>query len=354
MKSKPILLCFGTRPEWLKIKPLIKLMKKSQYKLLFTGQHPDLLKDVEVDYQIKINQSDNRLDSIISDCMLQFPNGDFEGVLVQGDTGSAFGCALAAFNRQLKIYYLEAGLRSYNLEHPYPEEGYRQMISRISNVNFAPTELSFDNLIEEKVSGETHIVGNSVLDNLLEYKTGEYGNQVLVTLHRRENHEIILDWFNQLNLIANKFYNIKNKKVQFQYLQSDVKKWADNEKIFQRIDIQKQEERISNLSEFTYVCHQNEISKIKLIEDMFNYYSNTNIDINKLIYSTKMKYKNAEELIELNFNMYFENPEMKNLFLKTFIYTVNIYEIKYQIGNFHNYINSKNQQEILELLNKFK
>jgi UDP-N-acetylglucosamine 2-epimerase (non-hydrolysing) len=202
MKSKPILLCFGTRPEWLKIKPLIKLMDKSQYKLLFTGQHPDLLKDVEVDYQIKINQSDNRLDSIISDCMLQFPNGDFEGILVQGDTGSAFGCALAAFNRQLKIYYLEAGLRSYNLEHPYPEEGYRQMISRISNVNFAPTELSFDNLIEEKVSGETHIVGNSVLDNLLKYKTGEYGNQVLVTLHRRENHHWMDDWFREINILA--------------------------------------------------------------------------------------------------------------------------------------------------------
>jgi UDP-N-acetylglucosamine 2-epimerase (non-hydrolysing) len=202
MKGKPILLCFGTRPEWLKIKPLIKLMKKSQYKLLFTGQHPDLLKDVEVDYQIKINQSDNRLDSIISDCMLQFPNGDFEGVLVQGDTGSAFGCALAAFNRQLKIYYLEAGLRSYNLEHPYPEEGYRQMISRISNVNFAPTKLSFDNLIEEKASGETHIVGNSVLDNLLEYKTGEYGNQVLVTLHRRENHHWMDDWFREINILA--------------------------------------------------------------------------------------------------------------------------------------------------------
>ena len=69
--------------------------------------------------------------------MLQFPQGDFRGVLVQGDTGSAFGCALAGFNRQLKIYYLEAGLRSYNLQHPYPEEGYRQMIARIADVNFS-------------------------------------------------------------------------------------------------------------------------------------------------------------------------------------------------------------------------
>ena len=89
MKNNPILLCFGTRPEWLKIKPLIKIMDRSEYKLLFTGQHPDLLKDVEVDYKININNSDNRLDAIISDCMLQFPQGDFRGVLVQGDTGSA-------------------------------------------------------------------------------------------------------------------------------------------------------------------------------------------------------------------------------------------------------------------------
>ena len=114
MKNKPILLCFGTRPEWLKIKPLIKIMDRSEYKLLFTGQHTDLLKDVEVDYKITISENSNRLDSIISDCMLQFPNGDFKGVLVQGDTGSAFGCALAAFNRKLRIYYLEAGLRSGN------------------------------------------------------------------------------------------------------------------------------------------------------------------------------------------------------------------------------------------------
>ena len=202
MKNKPILLCFGTRPEWLKIKPLIKLMDKSQYKLLFTGQHPDLLKDVEVDYQINILGSDNRLDSIIADCILQFPNGEFEGVLVQGDTGSAFGCALAAFNRQLKIYYLEAGLRSYNLHHPYPEEGYRQMIARIADVNFSPTDLSASNLKEERVNGKIHTVGNSVLDNLLEFKTGEYGNQVLVTLHRRENHHWMDEWFREINILA--------------------------------------------------------------------------------------------------------------------------------------------------------
>ena len=76
MKNKPILLCFGTRPEWLKIKPLVKLMAKNEYKLLFTGQHPDLLKDINVDYKIKISKNSNRLDSIISDCMIQFPTNN--------------------------------------------------------------------------------------------------------------------------------------------------------------------------------------------------------------------------------------------------------------------------------------
>ena len=184
-------------------------MDKSEYELLFTGQHPDLLKDVEVDYKININPSDNRLDSIISDCMLQFPQGDFRRVLVQGDTGSAFGCALAAFNRQLKIYYLEAGLRSGNLQHPYPEEGYRQMIARIADVNFSPTQLSANNLIKEKVHGKIHVVGNSVLDNLVEFGDPTYEDFVLITLHRRENHYIMEDWFTELNDLAKENPNLE-------------------------------------------------------------------------------------------------------------------------------------------------
>ena len=202
MKNKPILLCFGTRPEWLKIKPLIKLMDRSEYKLLFTGQHPDLLKDVDVDYQISMSTTNNRLDSIISDCMLQFPNGDFKGVLVQGDTGSAFGCALAAFNRGIRIYYLEAGLRSGDLKHPYPEEGYRQMIARIADVNFAPTELSAQNLRDEKVHGEIYVVGNSVLDNLIWVAKPTMENIILITLHRRENHHWMDRWFTELEKLA--------------------------------------------------------------------------------------------------------------------------------------------------------
>ena len=205
-----ILFCFGTRPEWLKIKPILNLMDKSKYKLLFTGQHPDLLKDVVVDYKITITESLNRLDQLIADCLIQFPNDGFNSVLVQGDTASAFACSVAAFNRGIKIYYLEAGLRSYNLKHPYPEEAYRQMIARISDVCFAPTQISANNLINEKVSGEVIVTGNTVLDNLVEFKNKcEYGDIVLVTMHRRENHQSMHEWFNYINDLAAEYTNLK-------------------------------------------------------------------------------------------------------------------------------------------------
>ena len=203
MKSKlPILICFGTRPEWLKVKPLVDIMKDNEYVLLFTGQHTDLLNEVGVDKRIHIFDTSNRLDSVISSCMLQFPEGDYSAVLVQGDTASAFGCAVAAFNRQIKILYMEAGLRSGNMKHPYPEEGYRQMISRISDFNFAPTELSEKNLYDENCHGITYITGNTILDSLVGYGEPTYGNKVLVTLHRRENHFWIDIWFDEINKLA--------------------------------------------------------------------------------------------------------------------------------------------------------
>jgi|TARA_B100002019_G_scaffold124196_2_gene106912 UDP-N-acetylglucosamine 2-epimerase (non-hydrolysing) len=204
---KDLLICFGTRPEWLKVKPVVEEL--DNVKLLFTGQHADLLKDIEVDYRIDIGDETNRLDQIISDCLLQFPEGDFD-VMVHGDTVSAFACALAAFSRKLKIIHLEAGLRSYDLKQPYPEEGYRQMISRIADINFAPTSISAQNLFNEKTDGMTFTVGNSVLDNLLEYKDQcEYTDKVLVTLHRWENHHWMDQWFTELDKVAQKYSNIE-------------------------------------------------------------------------------------------------------------------------------------------------
>ena len=206
-ESKMILLCFGTRPEWLKIKPLTKVLK--DYKLLFTGQHTDLLHDIEVDYKININDGDNRLDRVVADCMLQFPEGDFDTVLVQGDTASAFACGLAAFHRQLRLVYLEAGLRTGDLKNPYPEEGYRQMIARIASINLCPTNLSITNLVHERTIGQKFVVGNTVLDNLLSYKEKcEYTPTVLITMHRRENHAHMNEWFTAINDIAKEHPNL--------------------------------------------------------------------------------------------------------------------------------------------------
>jgi UDP-N-acetylglucosamine 2-epimerase (non-hydrolysing) len=200
-----ILLCLGTRPEWLKIKPLLNFLKKDNYDIFFTGQHQNLLKDITFDYNVDIVNNKNRLDDIIMSCMNNFPTEHYDYVLVQGDTGSALGCALASYNRKIKIIHLEAGLRTYDLENPYPEESYRQIISRISSINLCPTDLSYQNLINEKTLGKTFVVGNTVLDNLLDLKEkSNYGNDVLITLHRRENHEIMDEWFLELNKISEK------------------------------------------------------------------------------------------------------------------------------------------------------
>jgi len=205
-----ILICFGTRPEWLKIKPLLNVFDKKNYDLLFTGQHQDLLKDVDFDHEIKIFSKNNRLDDILISCMLNFPEQNYDYVLVQGDTGSALGCALAAYNRKLKIIHLEAGLRTYDDKNPYPEESYRQLISRISDINFCPTELSLINLNDEKVKGKSFVVGNTVLDNLYEIKKkSSYGKKVLITLHRRENHQIMETWFEKINILCEKFSDLE-------------------------------------------------------------------------------------------------------------------------------------------------
>jgi UDP-N-acetylglucosamine 2-epimerase (non-hydrolysing) len=199
-----ILICFGTRPEWLKIKPLLSHL---DCKLLFTGQHEDLVKEVNFDYTPSYKSTtNNRLDDVIAGCLGSFPDDpDIDSVLVQGDTASAFGCALAAFNRGLRVIHLEAGLRSYDLGNPYPEEGYRQMISRIATVHLCPTELAKSRLESESCIGKVEVVGNTVLDNIVDYKDNiVYGNKVLVTLHRRENHDMIAEWFEELDRLARK------------------------------------------------------------------------------------------------------------------------------------------------------
>jgi UDP-N-acetylglucosamine 2-epimerase (non-hydrolysing) len=211
-----ILLTYGTRPEWIKIKPLIDEMVKNNilFKTLFTGQHKDMVHE-DADYNIKmINRCENRLNSVMINC-LEIPDEYFNGithVLIQGDTTSALSLALNALNRKIKIIHLEAGLRTYDFKNPYPEEANRQLISRISDINLCPTNDNANKLKMEGISSDKiYVVGNTGLDNLVKYKNMIiYEDFVLITLHRRENHDNIQEWFKEINDIA-----IENKNIKF-------------------------------------------------------------------------------------------------------------------------------------------
>ena len=209
---KKILICYGTRPEYIKIEPILlnELIQHHNVRTLFTGQHKDIGNGaVKPDYSFEMhNCSPNRLNSIVSSITGSYSldeifGDEFTHVLVQGDTASAFTCALAAFNKGLKVIHLEAGLRTHNKKHPYPEEVYRQCISRIANIHLCATKFNKTNLLKEMAQGEIHIVGNTVLDHLHGIPVS-YNNDVLITLHRRENHKSIPFWYSQIEEIAEK------------------------------------------------------------------------------------------------------------------------------------------------------
>jgi len=199
-----ILICFGTRPEFIKLQPLMKKMEGViQYETLFTGQHVDLVKH-EPDHRIEIEDGTNRLDSVVSSIMNSINFDGITSVIVQGDTTSAYAVALSAFHNKIPVIHLEAGLRTYDLEHPYPEEANRQMISRIANLHLCPTKPAKEVLIRENVYGTIEVVGNTVLDNLVGIET-RTENKVLVTMHRRENHADIENWFSQIDALSKNY-----------------------------------------------------------------------------------------------------------------------------------------------------
>ena len=209
--EKVILLTFGTRPEWIKIKPLIKIFRENDYpyKVLFTGQHTTLLPaeaHIEVDISLDVTKGINRLDAIVKSLMDQstiwIDKPSY--VLVQGDTTSAFSLALSAFHRRIPVIHLEAGLRTYDLNNPYPEEFNRQAISRMAHIHFCPTDVSANNLRKEGIEKNVFITGNTVLDNLTEI-TPVTSNIVPITMHRRENHEIMELWFKEFEKLAHQY-----------------------------------------------------------------------------------------------------------------------------------------------------
>lgn len=211
-----ILIVYGTRPEYIKIKPLIDEFNRQSipFRTLFTGQHENIAPDeADLVWKMEGSENENRLNVILKSC-LSIPDYYFEHithVLIQGDTSSVLGIALNCMNRQIKVIHLEAGLRTHDKLNPYPEEYNRVLVSKIADIHLCPTKVSKNNLIHENIKDNVYVVGNTVLDNLLPYKEKcEYQDKVLVTMHRRENHKDLGYWFIELNKLA-----MNNKHLEF-------------------------------------------------------------------------------------------------------------------------------------------
>jgi len=182
MIKKKLLLVFGTRPEAVKMAPLIwefrKYPEKFETKVCVTGQHRQMLDqvlevfDIHPDYDLNIMAPNQDLYDITSKVLLGMREvlKEFqpEIVFVHGDTTSSIATAIAAFYQQIQIAHVEAGLRSYNRYSPWPEEMNRQMTDRLCTYCFAPTETSRNNLLQEKIdASKIFVTGNTVIDALL-------------------------------------------------------------------------------------------------------------------------------------------------------------------------------------------
>lgn len=208
---KKIMLVFGTRPEAIKMCPLVNELKtRNNFKTVVcvTGQHRQMLNqvlevfDIVPDYDLSIMRDRqtlfevtiNILDSIKRVMEIEQP----DIVLVHGDTSTTFAAALSCFYLQIPVGHVEAGLRTYNIFSPYPEEFNRQAVSIISQFNFAPTELSKENLLKEgKKNDSIYVTGNTAIDALKTTVRDDYSHPdldwaadsrlIMITAHRREN-----------------------------------------------------------------------------------------------------------------------------------------------------------------------
>ena len=177
---KTVMLVFGTRPEAIKMAPLVKKFQKysSDFKTVVcvTGQHREMLDqvlkifDIKPDYDLNIMKQGQDLYDITARVLLGMRDVLNEVkpdvVLVHGDTTTSLAASLAAFYQQIAVGHVEAGLRTYDIYSPWPEEMNRQITSRIATYNFSPTPLSEKNLKEEKVHGNIYVTGNTVIDAL--------------------------------------------------------------------------------------------------------------------------------------------------------------------------------------------
>ena len=177
---KTIMLVFGTRPEAIKMCPLVKEFQKhaEDFKTVVcvTGQHREMLDqvlqifDVKPDYDLNIMKQGQDLTDVTAGVLIGlrdvFKECRADVVLVHGDTTTSAAGALAAFYAQIPVGHVEAGLRTHNIYSPWPEEVNRQITGRIATYNFSPTPLSEKNLLEERVHGNIYVTGNTVIDAL--------------------------------------------------------------------------------------------------------------------------------------------------------------------------------------------
>ena len=208
---KKVMLVFGTRPEAIKMCPLIKEVRKRptiETIVCITGQHRQMLDQVletfqvVPDYDLSIMKDRQTLFDVSINILerIKFVLEEVKPdiVLVHGDTSTTFVTALSCFYLQIPVGHVEAGLRTYNIYSPYPEEFNRQAVSIISQYNFTPTEFSKNNLIKEGKNPKTiYITGNTAIDALKTTVRNDYRNDyldwasdsklIMITAHRREN-----------------------------------------------------------------------------------------------------------------------------------------------------------------------
>lgn len=208
---KKVMLVFGTRPEAIKMCPLVLELRKRpelDVTLCVTGQHRQMLDqvleafNVTPDYDLSIMKEKQTLFDVTVNILERIREVLLEVkpdiVLVHGDTSTTFVTALACFYLQIPVGHVEAGLRTYNIDSPYPEEFNRQAVSIISRFNFAPTELAKNNLLKEgKDSSKIYVTGNTAIDALRTTVRDDYTHpeltwangmrMIILTAHRREN-----------------------------------------------------------------------------------------------------------------------------------------------------------------------
>ncbi len=231
---KKIMLIFGTRPEAIKMCPLINQLKANtafETIVCVTGQHKEMLSQVmdifqlKADYDLSIMRSRQTLSRIAIDILerlekiLKKENPDL--ILVHGDTSTSFIAALAGFYAGISVGHVEAGLRTYNMQSPFPEEFNRQAVDLITDLYFAPTNTAQDNLLKEgKKLEKIFVTGNTVVDALQMTIKSNYENVhtrwaedsklILLTAHRRENlGQPMRNMFRALKRILQEFLDVK-------------------------------------------------------------------------------------------------------------------------------------------------